>query len=62
MVEAMDDAVGLVMTALLEGGKLEETIVVFTSDNGGVSSGDGRATSNLPLRGGKGRQWEGGRP
>jgi len=33
---------------------------VFTSDNGGVSAGDGKATSNLPLRGGKGRQWEGG--
>ena len=30
------------------------TIVVFTSDNGGVSAGDGKATSNLPLRGGKG--------
>ena len=31
-----------------------------TSDNGGVSSGDAFSTSNLPLRGGKGRQWEGG--
>ena len=39
---------------------LDKTIVVFTSDNGGVSAGDGKATSNLPLRGGKGRQWEGG--
>jgi arylsulfatase A-like enzyme len=38
----------------------EHTIVCFTSDNGGVSSGDAFATSNLPLRGGKGRQWEGG--
>ena len=38
----------------------DNTIVVFTSDNGGVSAGDGNATSNLPLRGGKGRQWEGG--
>ena len=35
-------------------------MVVFTSDNGGVSAGDAKATSNLPLRGGKGRQWEGG--
>ncbi|MCF6314460.1 MAG: sulfatase-like hydrolase/transferase [Verrucomicrobiales bacterium] len=35
-------------------------MVIFTSDNGGVSSGDGYATSALPLRGGKGRQWEGG--
>ena len=38
----------------------DHTVVVFTSDNGGVSAGDGKATSNLPLRGGKGRQWEGG--
>ena len=30
------------------------------SDNGGVSSGDDYATSNLPLRGGKGYQWEAG--
>ena len=35
-------------------------MVIFTSDNGGVSSGDAFSTSNLPLRGGKGRQWEGG--
>ena len=35
-------------------------MVIFTSDNGGVSSGDAYATSCLPLRGGKGRQWEGG--
>lgn len=60
MVEAMDDAVGLVLDALQRSGQREETIVIFTSDNGGVSSGDGRATSNLPLRGGKGKQWEAG--
>jgi len=34
--------------------------VIFTSDNGGVSSGDAFSTSLLPFRGGKGRQWEGG--
>jgi arylsulfatase A-like enzyme len=60
MVESMDDAVGLVLAKLEEHGLTENTIVVFTSDNGGVSAGDGKATSNLPLRGGKGRQWEGG--
>ncbi len=60
MVEAMDDAVGIVMAALERNGLTENTIIVFTSDNGGVSAGDGKATSNLPLRGGKGRQWEGG--
>lgn len=60
MIESMDDAVGVVMAKLETLGLLDNTIVCFTSDNGGVSSGDAFATSNLPLRGGKGRQWEGG--
>ncbi|NKI28399.1 sulfatase [Arenibacter sp. 6A1] len=60
LVESMDDAVGIVLEALKEVGLEENTIVVFTSDNGGVASGDAFSTSNLPLRGGKGYQWEGG--
>lgn len=60
MIEAMDDAVGIVLETLKRHGLEENTIVCFTSDNGGVSSGDAKSTSNLPLRGGKGRQWEGG--
>lgn len=60
MMESMDDAIGLVLAKLDELGLADNTIVCFTSDNGGVSSGDAFATSNLPLRGGKGRQWEGG--
>ena len=60
LVESMDEAVGTVLTKLDELELTQNTIVVFTSDNGGVSAGDNKATSNLPLRGGKGRQWEGG--
>lgn len=60
MMESMDNAVGLVMNKIKELGLADNTIVIFTSDNGGVSSGDAFATSCLPLRGGKGRQWEGG--
>jgi arylsulfatase A-like enzyme len=60
MMESMDNAVGLVMNKLKELKLDKNTIVIFTSDNGGVSSGDAFATSCLPLRGGKGRQWEGG--
>jgi len=60
MIETMDDAVGIVLEKLDQLGLADNTIVCFTSDNGGVSSGDAFATSNLPLRGGKGRQWEGG--
>jgi len=60
LVESMDDAVGHVLNALKEIGLDKNTMVVFTSDNGGVASGDNYATSNLPLRGGKGYQFEGG--
>ena len=60
LVETMDDAVGVVLKALDEMGLADNTIVIFTSDNGGVSAGDAFATSNLPLRGGKGYQFEGG--
>ena len=60
MMETMDNAVGIVTAKLKELGLDKNTVVIFTSDNGGVSSGDAFATSCLPLRGGKGRQWEGG--
>ncbi|MBJ6369201.1 sulfatase [Snuella sedimenti] len=60
LVESMDDAVGHVLNTLKELGIDDNTIIVFTSDNGGVASGDNYSTSNLPLRGGKGYQWEGG--
>ncbi|WP_020528756.1 sulfatase [Flexithrix dorotheae] len=60
LVEAMDDAVGEVLKAVDELGLGENTVIVFTSDNGGVAAGDAFATSNLPLRAGKGYQFEGG--
>jgi arylsulfatase A-like enzyme len=60
LIESMDDAVGLVLDELKKSGLDKHTIVIFTSDNGGVVSGDNYSTSNAPLRGGKGTQWEGG--
>lgn len=60
LVEQMDDAIGLVLAKLQELGLEENTIVIFTSDNGGVAAGDAFATSNKPLRAGKGYQFEGG--
>jgi len=60
LVESMDDAVGIVLKALKEANLDKNTIVIFTSDNGGVSSGDNFSTSNLPYKGGKGYQYEGG--
>ncbi|MFC1764825.1 sulfatase [Planctomycetota bacterium] len=60
MVEAMDEAVGKVLKQLEDSGVTENTLVIFTSDNGGLSTSEGLPTSNLPLRGGKGWIYEGG--
>jgi arylsulfatase A-like enzyme len=60
MVEAMDLAVGKVLAKLDELGLRENTLVIFTSDNGGLATSEGWPTSNLPLRGGKGWMYEGG--
>lgn len=60
MVEAMDLAVGKVLKQIDDSGLAETTVVVFTSDNGGLSTSEGSPTSNLPLRGGKGWVYEGG--
>ena len=60
LVEQMDDAVGFVLANLEKLGLDKNTVVIFTSDNGGVASGDGFSSNMLHLRGGKGYQWEGG--
>ena len=60
MVEALDTAAGRLLAALDELGVAGETLVIFTSDNGGLSTAEGSPTSNLPLRGGKGWVFEGG--
>ena len=60
MVEAMDQAVGTVLETIQREGLAENTLVMFTSDNGGLSTSEGWPTSSLPLRGGKGWIYEGG--
>ena len=60
MVESLDDAVGTVLDAITDNGLEARTIVVFMSDNGGLSTSEGSPTANLPLRGGKGWLYEGG--
>jgi len=60
MVEAMDLAIGSVIETLKAEGKWDNTIIVFTSDNGGLSTSEGSPTSNRPLNGGKGWMYEGG--
>ncbi len=58
MVESVDDAVGRILAALEEHDLLENTLIVYTSDNGGAVHF--RATDNAPLRKGKGYAYEGG--
>jgi arylsulfatase A-like enzyme len=60
MVEAMDLAVGTVLQKLAALGLDRKTLVLFTSDNGGLSTSEGWPTSNAPLRAGKGWLYEGG--
>ncbi|MDG1760724.1 MAG: sulfatase [Flavobacteriaceae bacterium] len=64
MVENLDKNVGKIIVHLQSSGILENTIIVFSSDHGGLSN-DGYnkrklATSNFPLRAGKGWLYEGG--
>ncbi|WP_372758061.1 sulfatase [Mariniflexile sp.] len=60
LIEQVDEAIGSVMQTLKKYGLDKNTIIVFTSDNGGVTSGDDFSTNQLMLRGGKGYQFEGG--
>ena len=63
MVEAVDESVGRVLATLDNLGLAENTVVVFFSDNGGLSVKEGQhtpATTNTPLRTGKGYLYEGG--
>lgn len=65
MVYAMDENVGRLLEALKEQGLFENTTIIFTSDNGGLSTLNRGAahlapTSVLPLRAGKGWLYEGG--
>ena len=63
MLESLDSAVGVVLDKLTELKLDENTLVIFTSDNGGLATTEGPdtpATSNAPLREGKGWLYEGG--
>ncbi len=61
MLRSVDESVGRIVKKLDELHLTENTIVIFTSDNGGaVHLGKPPATSNYPLRNGKGSAYEGG--
>jgi arylsulfatase A-like enzyme len=63
MIESLDDAVGRVLKKIDDLKLSENTIVIFTSDNGGLATPEGSPfapTINSPLREGKGFLYEGG--
>ena len=63
MVESVDDGVGRVLNTLHRLKIDDRTVVMFFSDNGGLSVPEGKrtpATTNAPLRAGKGHLYEGG--
>jgi arylsulfatase A-like enzyme len=60
MIENLDGNIGRLLSALDETGKSQDTLVVFTSDNGGLATAEGSPTCNAPLSEGKGWMYEGG--
>ena len=60
MIYNMDWNVGRLLDALEETGQADNTIVIFTSDNGGLATAEGSPTCNAPLSEGKGWMYEGG--
>ena len=62
-VQTLDDSIGRLLAYLDASGLRERTIVIFTSDNGGLHMPEGphpRVTHNTPFRAGKGYLYEGG--
>jgi arylsulfatase A-like enzyme len=57
LIEHLDDGIGKVLAALKEAALSDNTLVIFTSDNGGQL---GVGANNGPLRAGKGDMYEGG--
>lgn len=55
MLSAVDEAIGQIVTAIDKAGMRDNTLIIFSTDNGGARPGD-----NTPLRAGKGTVYEGG--
>jgi arylsulfatase A len=60
MIKSVDESVGRILQYVKEKGLEDNTIIIFTSDNGGLIRSKNPITSNLPLREGKGTAYEGG--
>lgn len=60
MVENLDENIGRVLRAVDQAALTQNTVIVFTSDNGGLATAEGSPTCNAPLSEGKGWMYEGG--
>ncbi len=60
MIYSMDENIGRLLEKLQKLDLDQNTIIIFTSDNGGLSTAEGSPTTNNPLRAGKGWLYEGG--
>ncbi len=60
MIENLDTNLGRLLAAVAAAGLADNTIVIFTSDNGGLATAEGSPTCNTPLAEGKGWMYEGG--
>lgn len=60
MIEILDENIGRLLATIEEIGEINNTIIIFTSDNGGLSTAEGSPTCNSPLSEGKGWMYEGG--
>ncbi|MEK6795753.1 MAG: sulfatase [Spirochaetota bacterium] len=60
MIENVDANVGRLIEALKDAGEYENTVIIFTSDNGGLATAESSPTCNAPYAQGKGWGYEGG--
>ena len=60
MIKSMDENLGRLMQTIVDTGQEDNTLFIFTSDNGGLSTAEHSPTCNAPLAEGKGWMYEGG--
>ncbi len=60
MIYSLDENIGRLLDTLERTGQAQNTVIIFTSDNGGLATAEGSPTCNAPLSEGKGWMYEGG--
>lgn len=60
MIHSLDENIGRLLKTIDDIGETDNTVIIFTSDNGGLATAEGSPTCNAPLAEGKGWMYEGG--